>query len=106
MSEAVRELIRRDLRVFLADEGEPVSFAGSPPDLVGLVEMHDVQTLGDDGRGMVIGRYRGVRLQTWAVDGLAAGAAFTVGRKNYRVRSVEAEPIDGLFSIVFVLDAI
>ena len=101
------DLFRRDLPAFLgAPFGELVTFAGAPDRLLGIIGMHDVQTLGDDGRGVVIGRQRGVTLPTWAADQLAIGQSITFRRKNHNVTSIEAEPPDGLLSVVLVRDAI
>lgn len=67
----------------------------------GIEDFHDLQQFNDDGSVTVVGRVRGVRLQTSLLGTLGEGDAITVNGTARVVRQKPAQ-LDGATSIVYL----
>lgn len=92
-----------DLDVFTQDFGVPVSFAGAPAGLRGIVEVADGEQLARDGLAPVMGTTRYVVLRSSAASALAADAAITVDSVGYTVLKL-ARFDDGALTRVYLQD--
>ena len=89
-----------DLAMMLGDVfSVPVSFGATTTN--GIVDFHDIQQFDEDGSARVVGRVRGVTLQTSLLGSLAEGDAITVSGVAYVVRGTPAQQ-DGATSIVYL----
>jgi len=88
-----------DLSVFLADFGVPVSFTGSAAGMLGIMDLAEIEVLGDRGRAVVSAADRTLLIRTAQKGVLTQGSAISVDSVSYTVRDIGPFE-DGAFSLV------
>lgn len=68
----------------------------------GILDYHDLLEFDEEGQARVVGRSRGVTLQTSEVAALANGTAITVDGGSYAVRGQPMALDDGALSLVYL----
>lgn len=68
----------------------------------GILDYHDLVEFDEDNTARVVGRSRGVTLQTSVVTSLTNGTAITVDGSSYVVRGPPMALEDGAVSLVYL----
>lgn len=92
------------LDTYLAVFGAPVTWAGAPDGVRGVLDFHDTLVLaGREGEAQVSSRVRGLTMKTVIADTLTRGQAITVTVAGVATPFVVTNPSalkDGAFSVV------